>query len=106
VGDGQPCGRRVALLYLRGHEFGCRQCGGLAYATQSESPHFRAITKAQKLRIRLGGDADLRAPFPRKPARMHRSTYDRLLARAMTAQERWVGLSRDYLRRHYSGLLS
>jgi hypothetical protein len=37
---------------------------------------------------------------------MHTRTYDRLFARAMTAQERWIGLSRGYLRRHYPGLLT
>ena len=30
VGEGQPCGRRVALLYLRLHVFGYRKCCGLA----------------------------------------------------------------------------
>ena len=93
------CRFRVALLYLRGHVFGCRKCCGLAYSIQSENPHFRAITKAQKLRIRLGGNVNLLEDFPAKPPRMHRRTYDRLLARLLTAQERWVGLSRDYLRR-------
>jgi len=102
----QGCGRRAAKLYLRGHVFACRRCCGLAYASQSESLHFRAITKAQKFRIRLGGTANLLEGFPTKPPRMHTRTYDRLLARAMTAQERWIGLSRGYLRRHYPGLLT
>jgi hypothetical protein len=35
---------------------------------------------------------------------MHQTADNRLLARAMTAQDRWVGLSRDYLRRHHPGL--
>jgi hypothetical protein len=30
---------------------------------------------------------------------MHRLTYYRLFHKAATAQERWVGLSRDHLRR-------
>jgi hypothetical protein len=97
IGDGQCCGRRVALLYLRGHVFGCRKCCGLAYASQSESPRFRAITKAQKRRIRLGGGPNLLAPFPLKPARMHARTYHRLLGQAMTAQEYWIALSLDHL---------
>jgi len=99
----QGCGRRVAKLYLRGHAFACRQCCGLAYSTQSENPHLRAITKAQKFRIRLGGTANLLEDFPTIPPRMHARTYDRLLARAMTAQERWIDLERGYLRRHHPG---
>jgi hypothetical protein len=100
--DGQPCNRRAAKLYLRGHAFGCRRCLGLAYATQRESPRFRAITKAQHLRIRLGGTTNLLEDFPARPKRMHGRTYDRLLARLMTAQERWIGLSREALQRRYS----
>jgi hypothetical protein len=52
---GRPCGRRVAKLYLRGQVFACRQCSGLAYASQSKNPRYRAIGRAQKLRMRLGG---------------------------------------------------
>jgi hypothetical protein len=35
---------------------------------------------------------------------MHRRTYYRLLARTMAAQQRWIALSRDYLRRHHPGV--
>ena len=56
--------------------------------------------------MRLGGGPSILDPLPRKPPRMHTRTYDRLFARAMTAQERWIGLSRGYLRRHYPGLLT
>jgi hypothetical protein len=68
-------------------------------------PQFRAITKAQKLRMWLGGGPNVLEDFPAKPSRMHRRTYDRLLGRLLTAQEGWVGLQRDYLRRHYPGVL-
>lgn len=30
----EPCGRRVAVLYLVGRYFGCRQCLGLTYRSQ------------------------------------------------------------------------
>lgn len=35
VTNGRPCGRRVAVLYLlpNGHNFGCRECFGLTYAS-------------------------------------------------------------------------
>lgn len=38
IRDGTPCRRRVAVLYLRGGYFGCRQCHGLAYKSCLE-PH-------------------------------------------------------------------
>ncbi len=69
------CGRRVAILY-RGSL--CRRCYQLAYNSQRRTPIDRATTKAQKIRMRLGGSANLAGPFPRKPKRMHWSTYERL----------------------------
>jgi hypothetical protein len=105
--DGQGCGRRAAKLYLeRSSAFACRCCHNLAYASQSENPRYRAISRAQKLRMRLGGSANLLERFPPKPRGMHRRTYYRLLVRAMAAQERSIALESDYLRRHYPGLLS
>jgi hypothetical protein len=55
---GRPCGRRVAKLYLRAAAiFACRDCCGLAYASQQEIPRYRAISRVQKARMRLGGSA-------------------------------------------------
>jgi hypothetical protein len=44
--------------------FASRHCCGLTYASQQESPRHRAISRAQKLRVRLGGSANLLEPFP------------------------------------------
>jgi hypothetical protein len=102
---GRPCGRRVAKLYLRGTAiFACRHCCGLAYASQQEILRHRAISRARKLRMRLGGSANLLEPFPERPRGMHRITYYRLSAKAMTAHERSIALESDYLRRRYPGL--
>jgi hypothetical protein len=76
--DGQHCGRRVALLYCAGELFACRRCYGLAYASQQESARFRGIGRSRKIRMRLGGSANLCDPFPAKPKRMHWRTYLRL----------------------------
>ena len=100
---GRACGRRVAKLYLRGHVFACRQCYGLAYASQSENPRYRAISRVQKIRMRLGGSANLLERFPKKPRGMHRTTYYRLLHKAMAAHERSIALESDYLRRSNPG---
>jgi hypothetical protein len=76
---GEGCGRRVAVLYGR-RLFLCRHCHGLAYASTRESAGERATRKAQKVRMRLGGTANLLAPFPPKPKGMHWRTYARLRA--------------------------
>ncbi len=49
--------------------------------------------------MRLGGSANLLEPFPEKPRGMRRRTYHRLLARAVAAQERSIGLETDNIRR-------
>ena len=96
---GRPCGRRVAKLYVRGYVFACRQCCGLAYASQSENPLRRAISKSQKLRMRLGGGPSILDPFAEKPPRMHWQTYYRWLHKAMgrrSARSPWssnIGVS-------------
>ncbi len=103
---GRPCGRRVAKLYLRdASTFACRHCCGLAYASQQEIPRHRAISRVQKIRMRLGGSANLLEPFPERPRGMHRRTYCRLLARAVVAQQRSIALTDEYVRRCYPGLL-
>src|SRR5208337_3421633 len=53
---GGYCGRRVAKVYLRGGSiFACRHCYRLLYASQQESSRYRGISRARKIRMRLGG---------------------------------------------------
>ncbi len=80
------CSRRVALLCGAGKYFACRHCYQLVYESQREAWHDRALTKAQRIRLRLGGEASLLAPFPPKPPRMHWTTYERLWRAAMVAE--------------------
>jgi hypothetical protein len=101
---GRPCGRRVAKLYLRGAAtFACRHCCGLAYVSQREIPRHRAIRRAQKLRMRLGGSANLAEPFPERPRGMHRRTFHKLFNKAADAQEHSMTLALEYLRRRNPG---
>ena len=104
AGDGQCCGRRVAKLYPRGHVFVCRHCCGLAYASQSESARHRALSKSQKIRMRLGGSPSILELFPDKPPGMHWRTYGRLFNKAEAEQQRWMAMEHDYMRRHYPGV--
>ena len=73
------CNRRCRILY-GGARFYCRKCYRLSYPTQSETPWQRQITRAQKIRERLGGDGSIDDLFPEKPKGMHWKTYNRLEA--------------------------
>ncbi len=104
--NGRYCGRRAAVLYGAGKLFACRRCYDLAYASQQETPMHRGIGQAQKIRMRLGGSANLCDPFPEKPKRMHWLTYLRLRARAEAAEDysnvltmAWIKRFNDRLKR-------
>jgi hypothetical protein len=103
--EGRYCGRRVAKLYDAGDLFACRHCCGLTYQTQKENPRDRAISRVQKMRMRLGGGPNLLELFPEKPLGMHWRTYHRLRAEGIAADERLAALMVDDLRRRYPGLL-
>jgi len=82
------CGRRVAKLYLSSYgRFGCRQCCGLVYASQQVTGRLRAISRARKIRMKLGGSESVADPFPEKPPRMHWRTYYRIQSRAAAVEE-------------------
>jgi hypothetical protein len=74
------CGRRVAVLYC-GEIFACRICHQLAYDSQREEPHNRALSRAQNLHVRLGGSAAVADGLPPKPKGMHCTTYEKLASR-------------------------
>jgi hypothetical protein len=86
VVNGISCGRRVAKLHGPGRYFLCRHCYRLAHASQSESGRDRALRRADKIRQRLGGDADMAASFPKKPKGMWRRTYERMRKEAFEAE--------------------
>jgi hypothetical protein len=80
--NGRYCGRPTAILYGAGELFACRRCYGLSYASQRQTPMHRGLEQARKIRMRLGGSADLLEPFPVRPKGMHRRTFQRLRVRA------------------------
>jgi hypothetical protein len=96
--NGQHCGRRVAFLYGADELFACRSCYGLSYANQHESPKYRHIGRARRIRMRLGGSEDLRQPFPLRPRGMHRRGYERLKSRGETADALAFGPLRRWAR--------
>jgi hypothetical protein len=88
VVNGMTCGRRVGKLHAPGRYFLCRHCYRLAHASQSERAWERALRRSNKIRLRLGADPGMDAPFPLKPKRMWRRTYERLRGQAFDAEKR------------------
>ncbi len=90
------CGRRCAKLYA-GNRFLCRLCHGLRYESDHPAPAIRPLLQARKIRDRLGATGSLELPFPDRPKRMRRTTYDRLRekglryeAEALDASDAWL----------------
>jgi len=71
------CSRAVLRLYLADDRFRCRRCHGLAYASQREREHHRALRRARRLRQRLG-HAGRAGGIPPRPKGMHQRTYHEL----------------------------
>jgi hypothetical protein len=73
------CGRHVSALYSPNwRPWACRHCYRLTYATRQAIPRDRQLLRAQRIRRRLGGSANMLEPFPPKPRGMHWRTYERL----------------------------
>lgn len=75
------CARRVALLYLRGWRFACRQCQRVAYASQSEDAIARLWRKQSKIEARLN-------EHWQRPKGMRRRTHDSLISALVECEER------------------
>jgi hypothetical protein len=87
----------VAKLYGPGKYFLCRHCYDLRYESQREDKKTRALRKAQKIRTRLGGSANMLEPFPEKPKGMHLDTYIRLWWKHNEAHREELAGMREWL---------
>jgi hypothetical protein len=91
------CNKACRVLF--GVPFRCRRCRGLHYSSQYQFAGGRAANRLQSLRTRLGGSADLLAPFPTRPRHMQRQTYARLEARNLELVGRFAsGIAGDLAR--------
>lgn len=72
------CDRQATKLYFLKDRILCRQCTGLAYRSQSQSPFSRNLRRSDKIRIRLGGSRSVLDDVPPRPKGMWRRTYARL----------------------------
>jgi hypothetical protein len=89
----QACGRRAALVYLHYRYSGnlaCRHCHRLSYRSQQETAGNRALSRAQAIRMSLGGSANCTEPFPEKPKGMHYNTSNRLKWRALLGEQEYL----------------
>jgi hypothetical protein len=94
---GARCGRRIALLYGPGRYFLCRHCYDLVYQSQRDNAMYRALPKAQSIRKRLGGSANMTESFPEKPKGMHHDTYERLFWEHHEAEMEQLAGMREWL---------
>ena len=78
VMNGVVCGRRVVKLFAHGKYYLCRHCYRLKYSSQYENSWDRSMTRANKIRERLGGEWEMDSPLPPRPKGMWRRTYKRL----------------------------
>jgi hypothetical protein len=97
VCPGAACGRKVAILYGPGRYFLCRHCCDLTYESQRENEMHRALRRAQTIRERLGGSANMRKPFPERPKGMHHETYWRLREEHNEAEMAQLVAMREWL---------
>jgi len=75
---------RKLYLPLGGRHYWSRRAYRLGHASQRETVYDRAMRRARKITLRLGGDtADDR--YPDKPPRMRWTTYNRLMDKLVAA---------------------
>jgi hypothetical protein len=76
----RSCEKRCRVLY-GGAYFRCRKCYEATYPSQYEQIRIPGLSRAERVRDRLGGAPGFIHAFPDKPKGMHWQTYRRLQAK-------------------------
>ena len=103
VVNGITCGRRVVKLYSNGKYYLCRNCYRLKYSSQYEGSWDRSMTRANKIRERLGGDWGMESLLPPRPKGMWHRTYERLCNEIHLAEEDGNRDFFDHMRKRMPG---
>lgn len=83
------CGKRVAVLYLRGKSFACRGCCNLTYQSCNDTAMDRKYRRANNLRKRIGAKQGCFNSLPLfKPKGMHQTTWERIRWEINTIEEK------------------
>lgn len=87
VSNGKACHRTVVKLYSAERYYLCRHCYRLTYASRREQHWDRALRRANRLRLKLGGEPGLAAELPERPRGMWRRTFEQRLREIRSAEE-------------------
>lgn len=93
------CGRRVAILYVRGKTIACRRCWRLRYMVESSDDNRKAFRRADKLRARLGWVPGVAHGEGARPKGMHHRTFDKLVNKYRAAELQALGAMGRYIDR-------
>ena len=99
VMNGVVCGRRVVMLYAGSNYYFCRHCYRLKYSSQYAGSWDRAMTRANKIRERLGGHWEMDSMLAPRPKGMWHRTYERLCNEVRLAEAEGNHDFLNYIRR-------
>lgn len=93
------CSSRRQDLYVSGIVLACRVCLGLRYGSQHETVRDRMFRRVHAIRERLGWKGGIAHPNGVKPARMHQSTYKRLVDEHNALANALLGIVNEWVNR-------
>lgn len=105
LGGGRPwwtcphCQSRRGVVYGWRGRFACRECHQIRYASQHENHVCRRLRRAEKLRLRLGGDQRL-GSITTRPRGMHHRTFQNLTGQIYQAESEFFLWAAWFMTKH------